>query len=419
MSQIIKKKHQCRFCEENLNHVMCDLGLSPFANSYRSFQSSKFTEVMYPLKVRVCSKCYLSQLEKFVNPSEIFGEYLYLSSYSSTWVEHSKRYCDMMIARFGFGPGSQVVEIASNDGYLLQHFKDRNVRVLGIEPAANVAKIAWEKRGIPSFVKFFGVDTANELVENELAADLLMGNNVLAHVPDINDFVAGLRIALKPFGVITFEFPHLQRLIEYNQFDTVYHEHFSYLSLLSVRKIFSRHHLEIFDVEEIGTHGGSIRIFACHSEISAERYPVSNRVQEMEEQEIRFGLADMKTYQNFSEKVIVSKFKLIKFLKSVRSSGQKVVCYGAAAKGVTLINYCGITDEYVEYVVDKNPYKQNRYMPGSSIPIYDPQKILETKPDYVLILPWNIKEEIMSEMASIRDWGGKFVVPIPEVAIME
>lgn len=410
---------KCRFCAEPLVHVMCDLGMSPLANSYVSIENPQQAEKIYPLKLWVCGNCLLAQLEAFESPDAIFGDYLYFSSVSSSWVEHARNYCEMMIGRFGYDSRSQVVEIASNDGYLLQHFKARGVPVLGIEPAANVAKVAREERGIPTVVKFFGERTAREMVAEGQAADLLMGNNVLAHVPDINDFVGGLKLALKPEGVITFEFPHLQRLIGGNQFDTIYHEHFSYLSFLAVEKVFARHGLTLFDVEELPTHGGSLRIFARHDEHASPLTAITGRVTAMRGQETEFGLNRMETYADFAEKVKSTKRKLLKFLIEARETGKSVVCYGAAAKGVTLLNYCGIGDDLVDYVVDKSPHKQNHFMPGVRLQIHPPQRIFETRPDYVLILPWNLKHEIRSEMAAIRGWGGRFVVPIPEVTVLE
>jgi len=416
-------KHQqlrrCRFCGKELDTVMCDLGMSPLSNSYVPFTKVDNAEKFYPLKVWVCDQCFLAQLEEFESPDVIFSDYAYFSSYSTSWVEHARRYCEMMIGRFGFDATSQVVEIASNDGYLLQHFRARGISVLGVEPAANVAKVAREQKQIPSVVKFFGVQTAKELVADGKSADLLLGNNVLAHVPDINDFVAGLKIALKPSGIITFEFPHLLRLIEGNQFDTIYHEHFSYLSLLASEKIFLRHGLTLFDVGELPTHGGSLRIFARHTENNSPLVVVTDRVGRMRAQETDFGLTNMETYSSFGEKVKATKRKLLRFLIDAKESGKSVVCYGAAAKGVTLINYCGVRDDLVDYVVDKSPHKQNHFMPGVRIPIYGPEKIFETKPDYVLILPWNLKEEISEQMAGITAWGGRFVVPIPQVKVLE
>jgi len=398
---------------------MCDLGMSPLANSYVKFESSQVAEKTYPLTVWVCDKCLLAQLESFESADAIFSDYLYFSSFSTSWVEHARRYCEMMIRRFGFDSSSKILEIASNDGYLLQHFKAMGIPVLGIEPAANVAKVAWEEKGIPSLVKFFGVQTAQALVATSQSADLLMGNNVLAHVPDINDFVGGLRIALKSAGVITFEFPHLQRLIAGIQFDTIYHEHFSYLSFLAVEKVFARHGLTLFDVEELPTHGGSLRIFARHDANLGPAFAVTGRVAAMREQETGFGLTSMKTYTAFGDHVMDTKRRLLKFLIDAKAAGKSVVGYGAAAKGVTLVNYCGVSDDLLDYVVDKSPHKQNHYMPGVRIPIYAPEKIFETMPDYVLILPWNLQNEIMAEMAGVREWGGRFVVPIPELLVFD
>jgi C-methyltransferase C-terminal domain/Putative zinc binding domain/Methyltransferase domain len=410
---------KCRFCSESLTHVMCNLGMSPLANSYVKFEDADKSGKIYPLKVWVCEKCLLAQLESFEPPEAIFSDYLYLSSFSASWVEHARRYCEMMTERFGYGVDSQIVEIASNDGYLLQHFKAMGIPMLGVEPAANVAKVAWDERGIPSIVKFFGVETAKELVATGKSADLLLGNNVLAHVPDINDFVGGLKIGLKPEGVITFEFPHLQQLIDKNEFDTIYHEHFSYLSFLAVEKIFAHHGLTLFDVEELPTHGGSLRIFARHAENNGALFAITGRVEAMRKQETDFGLTQMETYTAFNEKVKATKRKLLKFLIEAKDAGKSIVGYGAAAKGVTLVNYCGVRSDLVDYVVDKSPYKQNHFMPGMRIPIYGPEKIFETKPDYVLIFPWNLKNEICAEMAGIREWGGKFVAPIPEVTVLD
>jgi len=407
----------CRFCNALLSHVMCDLGLSPLANSYVRFANVNHGEKFFPLKVWICDQCLLAQLEEFESPDAIFSDYAYFSSYSTSWVEHARNYCEMMVGRFGFSGSSQIIEIASNDGYLLQHFQAKGIPVLGIEPAANIAKVAWEQKKIPTTVKFFGVQTAKELVAEGKCADLLLGNNVLAHVPNINDFVGGLKIALKPKGIITFEFPHLLRLIDENQFDTIYHEHFSYLSLLAVEKIFARHGLTLFDVEELPTHGGSLRIFATHAENTSPTAARTERVTKMKEKETKFGLADMAIYEGFGEKVKATKRKLLHFLIESKNAGKRIACYGAAAKGVTLVNYCGVRDDLVDYVVDKSPYKQNHFMPGVRIPIYGPERISETKPDYVLILPWNLRKEISQQMAGIRDWGGRFVVPIPEVEV--
>jgi 2-polyprenyl-3-methyl-5-hydroxy-6-metoxy-1,4-benzoquinol methylase len=408
----------CRFCGTELCTVMCDLGMSPLANSYVPFEHANNAEKLYPLKVWICGECLLAQLEEFESPDTIFSDYAYFSSYSTSWVEHARRYCQMMADRFGFDASDQVVEIASNDGYLLQHFKAKGIPVLGVEPAANVARVAWEQHQIPSVVKFFGVKTANELVADGKGADLLLGNNVLAHVPDINDFVAGLKLALNPSGIITFEFPHLLRLIEQNQFDTIYHEHFSYLSFLAVEKVFTHHGLTIFDAEEIPTHGGSLRIFARHTEHNTPPVAISDRVSRMRAQETDFGLTNMATYTSFGEKVKATKRKLLRFLIGAKENGKNIVCYGAAAKGVTLVNYCGVRDDLIDYVVDKSPYKQNHFIPGVRIPIFGPEKIYETKPDYVLILPWNLATEITEQMAAVRTWGGRFVVPIPEITVL-
>ena len=410
---------ECRFCKTPLTHVLCDLRMSPLSNSYQKFEDVHLGEKFYPLKVWVCDQCFLAQLEEYESPDAIFSDYLYFSSFSTSWVEHARRYCDMMTERFGFDANSQVVEIASNDGYLLQHFKAKGIPVLGVEPAANVAEVAWKERQIPSVVKFFGVETAKSLVAGGQAADLLLGCNVLAHVPDINDFVGGLKVALKPSGVITFEFPHLHRLIEQNQFDTVYHEHFGYLSFIAVEKIFAHHGLTLFDVEELPTHGGSLRIFARHTEDTGELRATTPRVEAMRKQETDFGLTKMQTYTAFDEKVKATKRKLLKFLIEAKEAGKTVVGYGAAAKGVTLVNYCGVGTDLIDYVVDKSPYKQNRFMPGVRIPIHAPEKIFETKPDYVLILPWNIRHEVKEQMAAISEWGGRFVVPIPEVTVLD
>lgn len=406
---------QCRFCYTPLSHVMCDLGLSPLANSYVKFEDINRGEKFFPLKVWVCHNCLLAQLEEFESPEAIFGDYAYFSSFSTSWVEHARLYSEMMIERFHFNAKSLVVEIASNDGYLLQHFAAKGIPVLGIEPAANIAEVARAQRQIPTIVKFFGVNTAKELVADGKCADLLLGNNVLAHVPDINDFVGGLKVALKSDGIVTFEFPHLLRLIEGNQFDTIYHEHFSYISFLAAEKIFAKHGLILFDVEEVPTHGGSLRIFVRHLDNEGTAFAVTDRVARLRKQERDFGLTKMETYVSFGEKVRATKRKLLKFLIEAKESKKSVACYGAAAKGVTLVNYCGVRDDLVDYVVDKSPYKQNHFMPGTRIPIYGPEKVLETKPDYLLILPWNLKDEISEQMAEIREWNGRFVVPIPDV----
>lgn len=408
----------CRFCAKPLEHVMCDLGTSPLANSYVPFDRASEPETHHPLKVWVCQSCLLAQLEEFESPETIFGDYLYFSSYSSSWVEHARTYCQMAQHRFDLGPTSQVVEIASNDGYLLQHFQAAGIPVLGIEPAANVAKVAVESLGIPTVVEFFGSSLAQSLTQQGVNADLIVGNNVLAHVPDLRDFITGLRTLLKPSGVMTFEFPHLLRLIQLHQFDTIYHEHFSYFSLLAVRHVFAHFKLTIFDVEQLPSHGGSLRIFVRHEANPDERLLISTRVADLCNEEIAAGLDRMDTYLQFNETVRATKRRLLQFLLQARESGKSVVAYGAAAKGVTLANYCGIRPDLIDYVVDKSPHKQFHYMPGVRIPIFPPEQIDRTHPDYVLILPWNLRREIVQEMQHVAGWGGAFVTPIPEVEII-
>jgi SAM-dependent methyltransferase len=372
-------------------------------------------EPFYPLHAYVCGQCFLVQLQEFVTPSEIFTEYAYFSSYSTSWVEHARRYAEMMIARFRLGPASKVMEIASNDGYLLQHFVARGVPVLGIEPAANVAKVAIEK-GVSSVVRFFGRQSAAELAAEHGRPDLLLGNNVLAHVPDINDFVGGMKFLLAPHGVITMEFPHLARLMAENQFDTIYHEHFSYLSFVTAKRIFAHHGITLFDVEELPTHGGSLRIYGRHDENAA--LAVTGRVCELRQREIDEGFLTQECYRGFDERVKATKRKLLTFLIDAKQRGKKVVGYGAPGKGNTLLNYCGIRTDFLDFTVDANPYKQGKFTPGTRIPILAPEKLREARPDYVLILPWNLKDEISAQAAYIRDWGGKFVVPIPEVRVV-
>ncbi len=405
----------CRFCNTPLMHTFVDLGMSPVSNAYVKEENLNSVEDFYPLHVYVCDRCLLVQLEAFQARDEIFNdEYAYFSSYSKSWLEHARNYSLMMMERFGYDTDSLVVEIASNDGYLLKNFVEKAIPVLGIEPAENCARAA-EEVGVRTLVKFFGVDTANELVAKGFRADLLIGNNVLAHVPDINDFVSGQKIILADSGVITMEFPHLMRLMAQNQFDTIYHEHFSYLSLLAVEKIFATHGLVIFDVDELPTHGGSLRIYARHESDTGK--PVSEQVILLREQEEKAGLKEISTYTKFGEQVKRTKWKLLEFLIEAKRAGKTIVGYGAPAKGNTLLNYCGIRNDFLEYTVDLNPHKQGKYLPGTHLPIYSPEAITETKPDYLLILPWNLKEEIMEQMAHIRSWGGQFVVPIPEVEI--
>ncbi len=404
----------CRFCNANLTKIFVDLGMSPLSNSFLTADMLKKEEKFYPLQALVCDKCFLVQLPEIESPENIFDNYAYFSSFSDTWLKHSENYVNAMLERFSFDSNSLVVEIACNDGYLLQYFKKKGIPVLGIEPAANVAKVA-EQKGIPTIVKFFSVKTANELLNEKKNADLIAGNNVLAHVPNLNDFVEGMRILLKPNGVITMEFPHLLQLIQKNQFDTIYHEHFSYFSLFTVQKVFSEHNLTIFDVEELDTHGGSLRIFARHTK--NETSPVSERVSKLIDNEKKFGLTNISTYTKFSEKCKAVKQSIREFFISAKNEGKKVVCYGAAAKGNTLLNYCGIGTDFVDYVVDRSPHKQGMFLPGTHIPITKPEKTRDTKPDYLVILPWNLKDEITKQMSYIRDWGGKFVIPIPEVKI--
>ncbi len=407
----------CRFCRTPLQHTFCDLGMSPISNSYLRQEQLQHMEPFYPLHAQVCSACYLVQLQECESPDHIFNdEYAYFSSYSQSWLDHAKRYTEKMIQRFNLDTSSQVVEIASNDGYLLQYFVEAGLPVLGVEPSANVAQVAQDK-GISSLVKFFGVKTAQELVADEKQADLLLGNNVLAHVPDLNDFVAGLNIALKPHGVITMEFPHLLRQIQNNQFDTIYHEHFSYLSLISVEKVFAHHGLDLFDVEELPTHGGSLRIYAKHTEDQTKE--ISNTVDSIRELEVSMGLKRMETYEAFYADVVETKVKLLEFLIQAKQTGKRVAGYGAPAKGNTLLNYCGVGPEFIDFTVDLSPHKQGKYLPGTHIPIHAPDQIMQEKPDYVLILPWNLKDEIMEQMASIRQWGGKFVIPIPQVEVLD
>lgn len=403
---------QCRHCNAPLTQSFCDLGMSPLANSYVPLDKQSSMEPFYPLHTYVCHSCHLVQLQEFENPQHIFGDYAYFSSYSTSWLAHAKAYTEMMTARFGFNAQSQVVEIASNDGYLLQYFQKQGVPVLGIEPAANVAKVA-EANDIPSIVKFFGVATATELVAQGLNADLLLGNNVLAHVPDINDFVAGMKIILKPTGIITMEFPHLLQLIANDQFDTIYHEHFSYLSFITVERIFGTFGIRLFDVEEVSTHGGSLRIFGCHADNAAQ--PNTPRVAALKAKEVEFGLAGTEVYSRFSESVKATKRRLLTFLIEAKNNGKTIVGYGAPAKGNTLLNYCGIGTDLLDYTVDASPHKQNHLLPGTRIPVFHPDKIKETQPDFVLILPWNLKDEIMDHHSYVKSWGGTFIVPLGEL----
>ncbi len=405
----------CRFCREALAHLFVDLGTSPPANGYILEADLNRMEPFYPLRAYVCDSCFLVQLEEFQTPQQLFGQYSYFSSYSDSWLQHAEAYAQTAVQRFGLDAASQVVEIASNDGYLLQFFHRRGIPVLGIEPAANVARVA-EEKGIPTLLRFFDVNTARALILMGKQADLLVGNNVLAHVPDLNGFVAGLKVALKPPGVVTMEFPHLAKLVELNQFDTIYHEHFSYFSFLTVEKVFAAHGLRVFDVEEIPTHGGSLRIYACHADAE---WATTDAVAKLKAKERAAGLNRLKAYRGFAAQVEATKRELLKFLVDAKAAGKTTVGYGAPAKGNTLLNYCGIRTDFLDYTVDRSPHKQGLYLPGTRIPICHPDKIGETKPDFLLILPWNLKDEIMKQMAHIRDWGGRFVVPIPRVSVYD
>ncbi len=406
---------QCRLCGAPLRHTFVDLGMSPLCESYVALEQLNQMEPFYPLHALVCEKCFLVQLGEYVTSDHIYSEYAYFSSYSDSWLRHAREYVDMITERLKLGPQSLVIELASNDGYLLQYFVQKSIPVLGIDPAANIAPHAI-KKGVPTLVRFFGVETAREVLALGKQADLLIGNNVLAHVPALNDFVAGMKLLLKPGGVITMEFPHLWRLMESNQFDTIYHEHFSYFSFLTAEKTFARHGLAMFDVEELATHGGSLRIYARHGE--DEGKPATARVADLRRREQELGFERLETYNAFAGQVKETKRKLLEFLIATRRAGKSVAGYGAAGKGNTLLNYCGIRTDFLDYAVDRNPYKQGKFLPGTHIPIYPPERIVQTKPDYVLILPWNLKDEIVKQLAYIRDWGGKFVVPIPEVKVL-
>jgi len=404
----------CRFCGTRLRHSFVDLGMSPLCQTHIAPEQLNHMEPFYPLHAYVCHECFLVQLDEYVAPGDIFSDYAYFSSFADSWVEHARRYCEAMIARLKLGAQSKVVEIASNDGYLLQHFVRQGVPVLGVEPAANIAEVARGK-GIPTTVRFFGQESARAIAKESGQADLLLGNNVLAHVPKLNDFVAGMKILLKPQGVITMEFPHLYRLMERNQFDTIYHEHFSYFSFYTVEKVFAAHGLTLFDVEELETHGGSLRIFGRHTENAA--LTVTPRVGELRQREIDAGFTRLETYFSFAEQVRETKRAILEFLIGAKRAGKSVVGYGAPGKGNTLLNYCGIRSDFLDYTVDRNPHKYGKYTPGTRIAIYHPDRIRETKPDYVFFLPWNLKDEIAQQISYVRDWGGKFVVPIPRVTI--
>jgi SAM-dependent methyltransferase len=405
---------RCRFCHEPLETTFVDLGMSPLCESYVPRERLNAMEPFYPLHVWVCGRCFLVQLEEYVSPESIFTEYAYFASYSDSWLQHAKQYTDLVIDRFGLTRESRVVELASNDGYLLQYFVQQGIPALGIEPAANVAAAA-EQKGVPTRVEFFTEACAQRLVSEGLQADLVIGNNVLAQVPDLNGFVEGIRILLKPSGVVTAEFPHLVRLVAENQFDTIYHEHFSYFSFTTIVQVFAGHGLTVFDVQELPTHGGSLRIYARHD--ANEAHPVSDQVTALLRREHEAGPTSLDYYRDFGTQVEETKRSLLAFLIKAKSEGKSIAGYGAPGKGNTLLNYCGIRTDFLDYTVDRNPYKQGKFLPGTRIPIHHPDRIRETRPDYVFILPWNFKDEIMAQMAYVRDWGARFVVPIPTVTV--
>jgi C-methyltransferase C-terminal domain/Putative zinc binding domain/Methyltransferase domain len=406
---------RCRFCAAPLRHTFVDLGMSPLCESYVPAERVNAMEPFYPLHARTCERCLLVQLEEFVAPDEIFSEYAYFSSYSDSWVAHARAYVEMAIDRFGLGPHSLVVELASNDGYLLQHVVERGIPALGIEPAANVAVAAQEK-GIETVVEFFGRELAARLVAEGRRADLLAANNVMAHVPDLNDFVGGMEPLLAPHGVVTIEVPHLLRLVGENQFDTIYHEHFSYFSFLTARNVLAAHGLEVFDVDELSTHGGSLRLYAQH--LSSGRRPVGRKVDALLERERALGFDTLQGHAGFSARVEETKWRLLEFLIACRRQGKRVAGYGAPGKGNTLLNYCGIRTDLLEFTVDRNPYKQGQFLPGTHIPIRHPEALDQARPDFILILPWNLKEEIVAQLSYTREWGARCVVPIPEVEVL-
>lgn len=405
----------CRFCGTLLEDVFADLGMSPLANSYLTPKEANAMEPFYPLRAFVCAHCFLVQLEAFETPDRIFSDYAYFSSYSTTWLEHCRRYAERVIDRFAIDASSHVVELASNDGYLLQFFHRRRIPVLGVEPAANVAKVALQK-GIPTLVEFFGRETARSLVP-ESSADLVIGNNVLAHVPDLADFVAGIEILLKAGGVVTMEFPHLMRLVEGNHFDTIYHEHFSYFSFLTAQRVFAAHGMRLFDVEELPTHGGSLRIYGCHAD--DESKPETEAAAALVEREREAGYEDLDMYRAYAQRVLQEKRAILSFLIELKSQGLSIAGYGAPAKGNTLLNFCGVGTDFIDYTVDVNPHKQGHLLPGSHIPVRAPEALAETKPDIVLILPWNLREEIMEQHAYVREWGGRFASRAPEMRLLD
>lgn len=405
----------CRFCGAPLTQTLVDLGETPLANAYLTAVALAAPEPRFPLHARVCGRCRLVQVDAVTTPEALFGHYAYFSSYAASWVEHARRFTEMAARRFALGPASRVVEVASNDGYLLRHFVAAGVPVLGVEPAANVAETA-RTAGVPTETRFFGLTAARDLAARGFSADLLVGNNVLAHVPDLNDFVAGLAFLLKADGVLSMEFPHLLRLMAECQFDTIYHEHFCYFSLLAVERVFAAHGLRVFDVEELPTHGGSLRVMACRAASAA--HATGPGVAKLRADEAAAGLDDDAAYAGFAPRVEAVRDALTSFLAAARAAGCSVAAYGAAAKGNTLLNYCRLGAADIAYAVDRNPHKQGHYLPGSHLPILAPEALRETRPDYVLILPWNLREEIVAEHAHIRDWGGRFVVPVPTTRVL-
>ena len=408
---------KCRFCKTELENIFIDLVNSPASNSYLTASQLNEPESFFPLKVYTCHKCFLVQVDEYKKSDAIFdSNYAYFSSFSTSWLQHAKEYTDLMVSRFGYNENSQVVEVASNDGYLLQYFKEKNIPVLGIEPTANTAAAAKEK-GIESVIEFFGSKLAKELVAKGIMADLLLGNNVLAHVPDIVDFVGGMKIILKETGVITMEFPHLMQLVDNNQFDTIYHEHFSYLSFYTVKEIFASQGLEMFDVQELPTHGGSLRIYAKHQSDTSKS--VTDNVDRLLQKEAAKGMRSLPYYDHFQQQALKIKLDITEFLIDQKRAGEKVAAYGAAAKGNTMLNYCGIKSDLIEFVVDANPHKQNKFLPASHIPVVNEQYLKDAKPDFVIIFPWNLKDEITKQLSYIKSWGGKFVVAVPHLQIIE
>ncbi|PCJ54397.1 MAG: SAM-dependent methyltransferase [Candidatus Hydrogenedentota bacterium] len=406
----------CIFCGSSDQQLILPLGQQPLSNAYLKPEQANLVEPTFPLDLYLCKDCMLSHIEVVATSEEIFSDYAYFSSFSTSWLEHCKHYVSMITKRLSLNADSLVIEVASNDGYLLQYFVEENVPCLGIEPAANVAKEA-VKKGVPTQVAFWGEDTARALADDGKQADLILGNNVFAHVPTLNDFVEGFKQALKPGGVVTLEFPHLLQLIRHNQFDTIYHEHFSYFAFFVAQKIFAAHGMRLFDVEELPTHGGSLRIYACHDDDTT--HPETIAVAAMLDQEKSAGLMDISCYESFAQNVETVRADLLEFLKKAKDDSKMVVGYGAPAKGNTLLNYCGISTDLIAYTVDRSPHKQDLLLPGSHLPIYAPDKIRIDRPDYVIILPWNLKDEIMVQMDYIRDWGGQFVVPIPHLHVID